>query len=166
MPDSFNYASPCKSRIAVSLNALIASTPVALGATRTINSQGGTVRCVAYRPTVDTINTTGIQIESQGTTVNLPPGAAMKILGNSLGGGNATLAVITFTNEDGIFQPQDPSLSLGSNLVVIILQNENTTIPVSNLSVDTRIMFELQRNVRECYVLWIHSVYTFTNVMK
>ena len=154
---SFNYASPCQSRIAVSLNALIANTPVSLGGQRTINSQGGTVRCVATRPTVDTINTTGIQI--QGTCVNLPPGAAMKILGSSLGGGNATLAVITFTNEDGTFQPQDPSFSLGSNLVDIILVDENGTVPVSNLSADFRIMFELHRNVCKCCVLCICFVY-------
>ena len=155
-----------ESRIAVTLTILITNTPVLPGGTRTITSAGGTVQCVAYRPTVDTINTTGIQIESQGTTVNLPPGAAMKILGNGLGGGNATLAVITFTNGNGIFQPQDPSLSLDSNLVDIILQNENGIVSVSNLSADCRIMFELQRNVRMCCVLWIHSVYTFTYVMK
>ena len=157
---SFNYASPCQSRIAVSLDALIANTPVVSGgALRIINSQGGTVRCVATRPTVDTINTTGIQIESQGTFVNLPPGAAMKVLGSSLGDGNATLAVITFTNGDGTFQPQDPSFSLGSNLVDIILVDEKGIVPVSNLSADCRIMFELQRNVRKCCVLWIHFVY-------
>ena len=142
-----------------SLNAIVTNTPVGPGENATIISSGATVEIVVSRPTVDTINITGIQIESQGTSVNLPPGAAMKILGSSLGGGNATLAAITFTNEDGTFQPQDPSFSLGSNLVDIILVDENGTVPVSNQSADCRIMFELQRNVRECCVLWIHSVY-------
>ena len=147
-------------RISDSLNAIVTNTPVDPGENATIISSGETVEIVVSRPTVNTINTTGIQIESQGTFVNLPPGAAMKILGSSLGGGNATLAVITFTNEDRTFQPQDPSFSLGSNLVDIILVDENGTVPVSNLSADCRITFELQRNVRGCCALWIHCVHS------
>ena len=101
---------------------------------------------IVSRPTVNTLRNNGVQVKSRGTTVNLPPGLAMQIFGRGLGGGNARLAVTTFSNRDGRFRPQN-SLSLVANLVDISLQDENGIVPVFNLNRNNRVTFELQRNV-------------------
>ena len=124
------------------------------GETATIRGSGGTAEIVVSRPTVDTLRTMGIQVESQGTTVDIPRGFALQILGNSLGGGNARLAVTTFSNEDGTFQPQDPTFLLGSDLVDISFLDDNGIVPVSNLDMGNRVMFVVQRNVSTCVVLY------------
>ena len=118
------------------------------GENATIRGSGRTAEIVVSRPTVDTLRTMGLQVESQGTTVNIPIGFALQILGNSLGGGNARLAVTTFSNEDGTFQPQNPTFLLGSDLVDISLLDDNGIVPVSNLDMGNRVMFVVQKNVR------------------
>ena len=112
----------------------------------TVRSSGGTAEITVSRPTVDTLRDNGVQVESQNTTVNLPPGLAMQIFGSGLGDGNARLAVTTFSNQDGTFRPPN-SLSLGTNLVDISLLNQNRIVPVFNLNRNNRVTIELQRNV-------------------
>ena len=133
-------------RITNSINALVINTPVSLGQMTTIRSPGGTAEIVVSRPTVDTLRDSGVQVESRGTTVDIPPGLAMQIFGSGLGDGNARLAVVTFSNEDGTFQPQD-SLSLGTNLVDISLLNQSGIVPVFDLNRNNRVTLELQINV-------------------
>ena len=118
------------------------------GGTATITSSGSIVEIVVSRPTVDTLRNSGVQVESRGTTVNLPPGLAMQIFGSGLGGGNAKASVATFSYDDGAFQPRDSSTSLGTNLVDISLLGETGIVPVSQLDRDNRVMFQLQRKVR------------------
>ena len=112
----------------------------------TVRSSGGTAEITVSRPTVDTLRDNGVQVESQNTTVNLPPGLAMQIFGSGLGGGNARFAVSTFSNQDGTFQPPS-SFSLGTNLVDISLLNQTGIVPVFDLDRNNRVTLELQINV-------------------
>ena len=96
------------------------------------------------RPTEDTLSS-GIQVGTQGTTVSVPLGLAFQAFGNDLGSGNARTSVTTFRDVGSFFQSRNPSSSLGGSVFDIILFNENGTIPVSNLSMASRFMFELQR---------------------
>ena len=116
------------------------------GQTATIRGSGGTIEIVVVRPAENDLSNNGVQVESLGTTVNLPPGLAMQAFGSGLGGGNARVAVTTFSNRDGTFRPQN-SLSLGTTLVDISLLDDNEIVPVLNLDRNSRVMFELQRNV-------------------
>ena len=118
------------------------------GGTATITGSGNIVEITVSRPTVDTLRNNGVQVESRGTTVNLPPGLAMQIFGSGLGGGNARASVTTFSYDDGAFQPKDPLSSLGTELVGILLLNQTGIVPVSKLDRDNRVMFQLQRKVR------------------
>ena len=133
-------------RITNSINALVTNTPVSPGQMTAIRSSEGTAEIVVSRPTEDSLRDNGVQVESQNTTVNLPPGLAMQIFGSGLGDGNAKLAVTTFSNQDGTFRPQN-SLSLGTNLVDISLLDQNGIVPVFDLSRNNRVTIELQINV-------------------
>ena len=133
-------------RITNSIDAIVTNTPVSLGQMTTIRSSGGTAEITVSRPTVDSLRNNGVQVESQNTTVNLPPGLAMQIFGNGLGDGNARFAVTTFSNQDGTFRPPN-SLSLGTNLVDISLLNQNGIVPVFDLNRNNRVTIELQINV-------------------
>ena len=126
------------------LNAIATNTPVLLGGNTTIRGSGGTVEIVVSRPTVDTWRS-GVQVGPQGTTVSLPVGLALQAFGGDLGGGNVTASVTTFRNVGRLFQPRNPSSSLGSGVFDIILFDENGPIPVTNLSMASRLMFELRR---------------------
>ena len=133
-------------RITNSINALVTNTPVSRGQMTTIRSSRGTAEITVSRPTVDTLRDNGVQVISQNTTVNLPPGLAMQIFGSGLGDGNARFAVSTFSNQDGRFPPQE-SLSIGTNLVDISLLDQNGIVPVFDLNRNNRVTIELQRNV-------------------
>ena len=133
-------------RITNSIDALVTNTPVSPGQMTTVRSSGGTAEITVSRPTVDTIMNNGVQVKSQNTTVNLPPGLAMQIFGSGLGDGNARFAVTTFSNQDGTFPPHD-SLSIGTNLVDISLLNQSGIVPVFNLNRNNRVTIELQINV-------------------
>ena len=100
---------------------------------------------VVVRPAENDLSNNGVQIESQDTTVNIPPGLFMQTFGSGLGGGNARVAVTTFSNRDGTFRPQNSFL--GTTLVDISLLDDNKIVPVLNLDRNSRVMFELQRNV-------------------
>ena len=116
------------------------------GQTTTIRGSGGTAEIIVVRPAENDLSNNGVQIKSQGTTVNLPPGLAMQAFSGGSGGGNARVAVTTFSNRDGTFRPQN-SLSLGTTLVDISLLDDNGIVPVLNLDRNNRVMLELQRNV-------------------
>ena len=115
------------------------------GGKTTIRSPGGTAEIVVSRPTEDTLRTMGLQVGTQGTTVNISPGLAMQVFGSGLGGGNARASVTTFSDVGSLFQPRNPLSLLGSSVFDISLLDENGPVRVSDLSMANRFMFELQR---------------------
>ena len=93
------------------------------------------------------IRTSGIQAQTRNTSVNLPPGLLMQVVGNGLGGGNITLSVTSFPNQPGTFQTVDSTFLLSSELVEISLLENGQTVPVNNLDTDNLITFEVPRTV-------------------
>lgn len=127
------------------LNAVIDNIPQpAEGSEVTVNSSQGNIQIVVSRPNVSTIMTQGIRFQRRGSSVNLPPGLLMRVLGSGFGGGSATLSVTTVPSQAGTFQPES-SFQVDSDLLDITLRNNSQRVVVENLPPTNLVTFEVTR---------------------
>ena len=100
--------------------------------------------------------TQGIRFQRRGSSVNLPPGLLMRVLGSGFGGGSATLSVTTVPSQAGTFQPES-SFQVDSDLLDITLRNNSQRVVVENLPPTNLVTFEVTRRVGYTYMECIHS---------